>query len=384
MLFGGWFRQKNMKNALMTSLVLGTFSAGCAATPVEIYGVLDYGMSLVNRHNVDGSHANAAQMMSGQYIGSRFGLKGAEDLGNGLKVGYVLESGIGADTGTLGQNNRLFGRDARLYVEGDFGHIGVGRMGSMVGGNGPYARFGHVINAFSCGWGNVGGSLQVVSLGYEYIDNAIAYVTPKFAGVDATFQYSLGSDTKSYGDNGVEGKSSVERMASGAICYQNDTVLLVGGIETINQAQPAADRAGLEDAFSFNLGGSYNAGWAKFYAYGQYFDSYAKAAKATMFGPTGGVDGYGVNFGIEGKALAGTVKASVGFGDFKGNRARDLTMKTTQTAAGYTYSLSRRTTLYTAAGWIHNDYSVAYEATAEGKAAAEDVYEWLFGIVHKF
>lgn len=179
----------------MTSLVLGTFSAGCAATPVEIYGVLDYGMSLVNRHNVDGSHANAAQMMSGQYIGSRFGLKGAEDLGNGLKVGYVLESGIGADTGTLGQNNRLFGRDARLYVEGDFGHIGVGRMGSMVGGNGPYARFGHVINAFSCGWGNVGGSLQVVSLGYEYIDNAIAYVTPKFAGVDATFQYSLGSDT---------------------------------------------------------------------------------------------------------------------------------------------------------------------------------------------
>lgn len=150
----------------MTSLVLGTFSAGCAATPAEIYGVLDYGMSLVNRHNVDGSHANAAQMMSGQYIGSRFGLKGAEDLGNGLKVGYVLESGIGADTGTLGQNNRLFGRDARLYVEGDFGHIGVGRMGSMVGGNGPYARFGHVINAFSCGWGNVGGSLQVVSLGY--------------------------------------------------------------------------------------------------------------------------------------------------------------------------------------------------------------------------
>ena len=181
-------------------------------------------------------------------------------------------------------------------MEGDFGHIGVGRMGSMVDGNGPYARFGHVINAFSCGWGNVGGSLQVVSLGYEYIDNAIAYVTPKFAGVDATFQYSLGSDTKSYGDNGVEGKSSVERMASGAIRYQNDTVLLVGGIETINQAQPAADRAGLEDAFSFNLGGSYNAGWAKFYAYGQYFDSYAKAAKATMFGPTGGVDGYGVNF----------------------------------------------------------------------------------------
>ena len=369
---------------MMTSLMLGSFTAGCVAAPAEIYGVLDYGMSVVNRHNVDGSHLNSAQMMSGQYIGSRFGLKGNEELHNGLKVGYVLEGGIGADSGTIGQNNRLFGRDARLYLEGYLGHVGVGRMGSIVGGNGPYARFGHIVNAFSCGWGNVGGSLQVVSLGYEFIDNAIAYVTPKFGGMDVALQYSFGSDTKSYGEDAHEGKSSVERMASGAIRYQNDKILLVGGIETINQTQPAAEKAGLDDAYSYNFGASYNAGWAKFYAYGQYFDSYAKAAKATMFGPVGGVDGYGINVGLETQALYGVVKASVGYGDFKGHRERELTMKTTQSAVGYTYSLSRRTTLYTAAGWIHNDFSAAYKETSAGQASAEDVYEWIFGIVHKF
>lgn len=372
-----------MKHTLLCAAVIAALAAGtAAASETTLYGVLDYGMSLVNQHNTDGSRSNSAKMMSGQYIGSRFGLKGKESLGGGLTVGYVLEGGISADTGAMGQNDRLFGRDARLYIEGDFGHIGFGRMGSMVGGNGPYARFGHVVNAFSCGWGNVGGSLQVVSLGYEFIDNAVAYVTPKVGGVDAAFQYSFGSDSKSYG-NGVEGKSSVERMYSAALRYQNETVLLVGGIESINQAQPAADTDKLDDAFSVNLGASWNAGWAKFYAYGQYFDSYAKAAKATMFGLSGGVDGYGVNFGAETKALGGTVKASFGFGDFEGNVKKDQTMKTYQTAAGYTYSLSRQTTLYTAAGWIHNNYSDAYKAGSADKRA-EDVYEWIFGIVHKF
>ena len=41
-------------------------------------------------------------------------------------------------------------------------------------------------------------------------------------GFDATVQYSFGSDTKATADNGVEGKSSVERMLSAAVRYQNE------------------------------------------------------------------------------------------------------------------------------------------------------------------
>ena len=113
------------------------------------------------------------------------------------------------------------------------------------------------MNAFSCGWGDVGGSLQVVSLGYEFVDNAVTYLTPKFGGLDAVFQYSFGADTQSdaYKD-GTEGKSSVERMYAGAVRYQNSTVLVSAGVEGINQDQPSADRNGLDDALSFNLGGS--------------------------------------------------------------------------------------------------------------------------------
>lgn len=95
-------------------------------------------------------------MVSGQYIGSRFGIKGSEDLGNGYKAGFVLESNIKTDDGSLGQGGRLWGREARVYLSGDFGEVSFGRVGPIVGGNGPYARFGHVMNAFSCGWGDVG------------------------------------------------------------------------------------------------------------------------------------------------------------------------------------------------------------------------------------
>ncbi len=81
------------------------------------------------------------------------------------------------------------------------------------------------------------------------------------------------------------------------------------GIETINQAQPQADRNGLDDSISYNLGANYNAGWAKFFFYTQIFENYTSAAKTTTFSLDGGVDGYGVNVGVEVPAFGGAVKA---------------------------------------------------------------------------
>ncbi len=108
---------------------------------------------------------------------------------------------------------------------------------------------------------------------------------------------------------------------------------------------------------------------AKFYGYAQVFDSYAAEAKTTTFSLTSGVDGWGVNVGV-------------GYGDFEGSRNADMTMDTWQTAVGYTYPLSRRTTLYTAADGITSDYSQAYKTAKP--ASSEDVMEFTVGIVHKF
>ena len=84
--------------------------------------------------------------------GSRFGLKGTEDLGNGLKIGFVLENGFSSDTGSFTQDNRLFGREAQLNLSGAFGTVAFGRMGSLASGNGTFGLLGSM-SPFGTSWG---------------------------------------------------------------------------------------------------------------------------------------------------------------------------------------------------------------------------------------
>lgn len=218
-------------------------------------------------------------------------------------------------------------------------------------------------------------------MGYEFLDNAIAYKTPTVGGVDATVQYSFGTDTDAYGD-GKEGTSGVDRLLSGALRWQGQNAMVAFGLESINWANPATDQNKLDDALSWNLGANYNAGWAKFYFYSQYFENYQNAAKTTTFHLASGVDGWGVNVGVDVPLFGGTARFGVGHGDFEGSREKSRTMKTWQTAVGYTYALSRRTTVYTGGDWIRSSYSDEQEAVAP--EATKNIYEFTVGLVHRF
>ena len=70
-------------------------------------------------------------MQNGWDTGNRWGLKGSEDLGNGYKVSFKLESGFNGDDGTMGQSGRLFGREAGLTLSGPFGSVAFGRFGGI-------------------------------------------------------------------------------------------------------------------------------------------------------------------------------------------------------------------------------------------------------------
>ncbi|WP_302544497.1 porin, partial [Sutterella wadsworthensis] len=102
-----------MKKTLAALAVLGAFAGSAAAADVQLYGVVDEGFIYTNTKVTDEKSDNQFQLGSGLNLGSRWGLKGTEDLGNGYKVGFKLESGFNADTGTL-QENRLFRREAGL------------------------------------------------------------------------------------------------------------------------------------------------------------------------------------------------------------------------------------------------------------------------------
>lgn len=122
-----------MKKTLIALATMGAMAGSAFAADVTLYGLVDYGF---NYENLDqGSEqydSDAFTMKTGQNSGSRFGLKGSENLGNGMTVGFVLENGFNADDGTMDNNSRLFGRESQLYVQGAFGTVSFGRVGKLM------------------------------------------------------------------------------------------------------------------------------------------------------------------------------------------------------------------------------------------------------------
>lgn len=378
------------KKSLAAAAILGAFVGSAFAADVTLYGLVDYGFSYQNKSPVAGKDTDSFQMKSGQNSGSRFGLKGEEDLGNGLAVGFVLENGFDADTGALGNGGRLFGRESQAYIKGDFGTVSFGRMGQLVSGNGTYGLFGSAVSPFSTGWGDVGGHSQVMGSSFERFDNMITYKTPDFGGFTVYAQYSFDNNSLYDGEpatagiqhGGSEGKTSVDRYYGIAAQYKAGNLMIVGAVDSMNWAQPEAGEDNLDDSLSVNLAGTYDFGVAKVYAYGQYFQDYKSAGKVIKFGNEGGVDGYGINLGVDVPAFGGTAKAAVAYGDFEQTHNSAMDMKTYQVTLGYTYNLSKRTFFYTAADYIKADYAKAYEDA--NKTAVENVYEVNAGLVHKF
>lgn len=101
------------KKSLAAVAVLGAFAGSALAADVQLYGLVDLGL---NWTQVDDgtTTTDSFGMGSGQNSGSRFGLKGTEDLGNGYKVGFNLENSFKADDGAFDKGSRLFHRESIL------------------------------------------------------------------------------------------------------------------------------------------------------------------------------------------------------------------------------------------------------------------------------
>jgi len=96
-----------------------------AQSSVTLYGLLDAGVAYVS--NSGGS--SVVKFSSGNTYGSRWGLKGSEDLGGGLKTVFQLENGYSLASGTLGQGGREFGRKAIVGLSDDsYGAVTIGRQ----------------------------------------------------------------------------------------------------------------------------------------------------------------------------------------------------------------------------------------------------------------
>ncbi|WP_250495098.1 porin [Caballeronia sp. GAWG1-1] len=113
------------KHLLGAAVPLVVTTAAFAQNSVTLYGIIDEGFAFTN--NAAGHQA--WQFQSGWVAGSRWGLKGAEDLGNGVKAIFTLENGFDNNNGRLGQGGREFGRQAYVGLQSTpYGTVTLGRQ----------------------------------------------------------------------------------------------------------------------------------------------------------------------------------------------------------------------------------------------------------------
>lgn len=144
--------------------------AAQAQSNVVMYGVVD---QFLTRLHADGMPATTRIDSSG-FLASRIGLRGSEDLGSGLRSGFMLEAGANPDDGSAADGNRLFNRQAWLGVQGAFGELRVGRQNTpQFTMNGRFDAFASGTQA--SGWNNLLGQAPRA-------DNAVAYFTPAIGG----------------------------------------------------------------------------------------------------------------------------------------------------------------------------------------------------------
>ena len=187
---------------MKTTLQLAAGAALCAAAVgamaanVTVYGVLEEGI-LVQK----AKHVNASTELKSAFdLGSRVGFKGAEDLGSGVKVGFILESGFSPDTGAYYNGTNGFTRESLLYLQGEsFGRLGFGRTGTLGCGLQSYnMQTGY---AFMNGYGLIGWDQNTNN--FLRVNNAVAWQSPVMAGVDVGLMYSNGvsDDSGEWSDN---------------------------------------------------------------------------------------------------------------------------------------------------------------------------------------
>jgi predicted porin len=111
--------------ALIAVACMSAFAA--QAGTVDVYGNVDAGYARVK----DGAGVKYDIIGSGVKDPSFIGFKGSEDLGNGLKAEYVLESGFNVNNGGLEQDNTLFSRNAYVGLSGAFGTVKIGKISSF-------------------------------------------------------------------------------------------------------------------------------------------------------------------------------------------------------------------------------------------------------------
>ena len=358
-----------MKKSFIALAVLAASGVASAQSTVTLYGLVD---AYVGSQKINGLTQNGVNLASpaggsgGGLNTSRFGFKGSEDLGGGLKANFVLEAGFDPSTGVANNytspytgktDSAIFGRQSWVGLSGGFGEVRVGKMWTPydeVKGSGAAAFDANIFAPAANVWASNGYS--------DRPGNSVYYATPSFGGVTAAALYSLGENKTAT----PTGTVSAGKLASANIAYAGGPVAVA-----LSHQVEKADGSTTATRFT-QLNASYDFGVVKLLgALGHVkkgfnpYDSTLKVSKSTEY-----------QIGLD-VPVSSAVTLSGGYAHSKDTQyagGPDITRKGYGLAG--LYALSKRTNLY--AG-VQDSKQNAYALTGENK-----IRIYALGVRHTF
>lgn len=359
------------KKSLIAAASLAALSSGAFAADISLYGVMDLGFTYTHTSHQD--KGDTFEMSNNMYAGSRFGIKGTENLGDNLKVGFILENGFAPDTGALAVSGSIFNRESQLYLQGDWGQLGFGRVGAFSSGSSSLSWYWDM-EPFETGYIDAGVQASQVNV-WRLNSNTIYFVSPTFGGLKFGAQYSLTGE----GANAQEAArfSDNNTFANVAVRWDGANTRAILGVEWEkfgaaahnDQDQPVADR---DDAWDVKLAGAWspNGGPVTLYAGASWYKNSDQFSDSTWgdesfsklgFNPESGkrLDGY--SFFVGSRYTVGAANWLVMLqyldGENKGamSNATETDYKRYIGSVGCHYYLSKRTMLYTIASYADGD-----------------------------
>lgn len=329
------------KSFIALAIMVATSGAAMAQSNVEVYGVMDLGFQ-----SYDNGVNRVNGIESGLANGSKLGFKGVEDLGSGLKAGFVLETGFAADTGAESRFTGNWGDQSIVYLQGDtWGKVALGNQFT------PLRHSLNVVDPFVTSY--AGDARTMIGNGFPTrLKNSVYYTTNSYSGLSAGLIYGAGE---------VAGSTSSKSTVGFNVNYNQGPIA-----GTLAYNKLSADKAvlGSSDKKDWLLGGSYDFGVAK--AHVGYADH-----KEDLFKKRNYLVGVSAPVGTSGRVMASYILSDVRNIDNADSK---------QWAVGYTHNLSKRTNLYTMYSHVSNNDLASVKVVAPGESAST----FQAGIRHAF
>ncbi|QYD72279.1 porin [Paraburkholderia edwinii] len=340
--------------SVISLAMLGVAGAAHAQTSVTLYGTIDTSITYVNHAQGGQSLWALGNSSFGNLSGTRWGVKGNEDLGGGLAAIFQLENGFNPSTGQLGQGGRLFGRQAYVGLTStQYGAVTLGRqydpLIDLVQGITADNYFG---SAFA-----TAGDVDNYDNSFR-VSNAVKYASPVWSGFQFETMYAFG---------GTAGSTGAQQSYSVAAAYNTGPLSLAAGyFYAANSEATAVPRA---NSFTSTSDGTFdgpiNLGYSSAHSLaiarvaGQYVigpftvgAGYSNAQyrrdNASLFAEN---EKYNTGQGFFNWQATPAMLLGVGYSYTKSSGDTSATYH--QVSLGADYSLSKRTDVYMTAAYQH-------------------------------